>query len=47
MPALPAVSSTAEATEMVRAGLAFLAAADATQLADGGAGPVPADAGAG
>ena len=33
MPVLPAVTSTAEATEMVRAGLAFLAGADATQLA--------------
>ena len=33
MPVLPAVSSTAQATAMIRAGLAFLAAADATQLA--------------
>jgi len=33
MPAIPVISSTAEATEMVRAGLAYLAAADATQLA--------------
>jgi len=33
MPVLPPVSSTAEATAMIRAGLAFLAAADPTQLA--------------
>ena len=33
VPSIPVVSSTAQAAAMVRAGLAFLAAADATQLA--------------